>query len=646
MAVAPPRWQAFLADLERRRVFRVTVLYCIAAFGVMQVANEFFPPLGLPPWTQTLVAVLCLLGLPVAVVLAYTFDITPKGVRRTRTAAPASSIPNLSPGSLSRRVIGSALALVLLVGAAWASYRVYAPQLQIDRSIAVLPFTNMSAAASDEYFSDGMMEDILTNLSKVGDLRVISRTSVMPYKQTDKSIRQIGEELGVAYLLEGSVRREEGRLRITAQLIDARTDKHLWAENYDSDAASVFAVQSEIAQKIAGELGARLSRAERRQIEMAPTEDPEVYDLVLRGREYMHRGQKDATAIAMDFFKQAIAKDPGLAVAHALLAATYVWQVNRFGEGPEWLDSATVAAERALVLNPQLIDGHVARASADLNRGRYSSGCAGVRKAVALNANHGSAVGNLAFCYAMLGQYDEVVRWSERAMLLDPAQGTTFSINKALAYAILGLEAPAEKALQAARALRPDYPHIQLAAVHIQLLAGRATEAVETAEQSAEAHPNITAMTAYAGEAHLFAGHSESARPYLEGALAMSTLARGFAHYVPVLLGFSHWREGERVVAEELFGQFEAFAREEIRRGSEAPGPRYSLAAVHATRGDHAEALHWLKEAVAAGWLHHGLIIRDPLLANLRGNPEFQRVIAGVAAELDRQRAIVVREGL
>src|ERR1043166_218295 len=260
----------FFDEVKRRKVYRVAAAYIIAAGGIIQLASAAFPAWELPNWALRLVIVVLLMGFPIALILAWVYDITAQGVRAT----PAPAIP----GSHRRRNIIMLVVTGVIISAAAGFFllpRVAAHK--VDKSIAVLPFQNLSDEKENAYFADGIQDDILTNLSKIGDLKVISRTSVMSYRGHAPNVRDIGKALGVSTILEGSVRRSGNRVRVNVQLIDATTDEHLWANDYDRDLTDVFAIQTDLAQKIAGELQAKLSPAEKAQMERKPTENGQAY---------------------------------------------------------------------------------------------------------------------------------------------------------------------------------------------------------------------------------------------------------------------------------------------------------------------------------------------------------------------------------
>src|SRR3982074_3179645 len=270
----------FFEELKRRKVYRVAAAYIIAGGFIIQIASAVFPAWELPNWSQRLLIVLILAGFPIALIFAWIFDITPSGIERT---SKVEAHPPAPPSHRRRNLILLAAAGLVISFAAGFFVLPRASAHKIDKSIAVLPFENLSDEKENAYFADGMQDDILTNLSKIGDLKVISRTSVMSYRGNGtRNARDIGKALGVATLLEGSVRRIGNRVRVNVQLINANNDEHIWAEDYDRDLTDVFAIQSDLAKKISATLQAKLSPNEKARLDRRPTENPDAYLLFIQ----------------------------------------------------------------------------------------------------------------------------------------------------------------------------------------------------------------------------------------------------------------------------------------------------------------------------------------------------------------------------
>jgi TolB-like protein/Flp pilus assembly protein TadD len=345
----------FFDEVKRRKVYRVAAAYVIAAGGAIQLASASFPAWELPSWALRLVIVLLLLGFPIALMLAWAYDITAQGIQVTPpTAARARHRRrNVIMLVASGVVISAAAGFFLLPG---VSAR------KVDKSIAVLPFENLSDEKENAYFADGIHDDVLTNLSKISDLKVISRTSVMPYRGKASNVREIGKALGVATVLEGSVRRIGNRVRVNVQLVNADTDEHLWAEDYDRDLTDVFAIQTDLAQKIVRELQAKLSPIEKAQIERKPTENGEAYLAFVQAHDLCTRPDKFRTNIekAEQLFEQATRLDPDFAEAFAGLAWVHDWSYHDFDPTPARKEKARAAAETAIRLQPDLPEAHLA----------------------------------------------------------------------------------------------------------------------------------------------------------------------------------------------------------------------------------------------------------------------------------------------
>ncbi len=345
------RW---FAELRRRKVFRVVVVYLVVAWLLVQVADAVFEPMGLPAWTLKLVITLVALGFPLACALAWAFDVTAKGIERTPDADPATSSS--------------------------------APAAAAPESVAILPFVDMSPERDQEYFCDGIAEEIINSLCCIRDLRIASRTSSFQFKGRAADVREIGRMLGVGAVLEGSVRKAGERVRITAQLVGTADGYHLWSESYDRDLSDVFAIQTEIAQKMVEALRVSLSRQERELIQRRGTSNPEAYDLYLRGQAYLRDGTDSAMGPAIDFFREAIRRDDRFAQAHAGVANAQATRgLWRVGMSQADFDEALAASRRALELEPRMPEAYIARAQILSLQGRTQEALQSFEEALRLN---------------------------------------------------------------------------------------------------------------------------------------------------------------------------------------------------------------------------------------------------------------------
>ena len=332
--------KSFFAELKRRKVHRVAIAYAVAAWLLIQIATQVFPFFEIPNWAVRLIVLVLVLGFPIALTLSWIFDLTPQGIRRTEESD--RSLAALPVGAAAIRNIP-------------------------EKSIAVLPFENLSDDKENEYFAAGVHNDILSNLAKVADLKVISRTSVQQFKSGTRNLREIGLALGVAHILEGTARRAGNRIRVNAQLIDARSDAQLWGETFDREITDLFALQSELAQRISQELRANLSAREKTNLQTHPTRDILAYELFLRARELFHWAGSgysyDKGADALRLIDEAIKRDPQFALAYGLASRLHS-ELFWFGydKSASRLEKAKAAADAALQLQPDLGEAHLAKA--------------------------------------------------------------------------------------------------------------------------------------------------------------------------------------------------------------------------------------------------------------------------------------------
>jgi len=435
----------FFTELKRRKVYRVAVAYAILAWLLIQIATQTLPFFEIPAWTVRLIIVALVLGFPVALLLSWLFDLTPSGIKRTddieEVKAPAPIAIAKTPAPLPP-----------------------------EKSIAVLPFENLSDDQQNAYFADGIQDDILSSLAKVADLKVISRTSVRQYRSGTRNLREIGEALGVAYVMEGTVRREANRVRINAQLIDARTDLHVWNDTYDREITDLFSLQTELARRIAFALRANLSPREKASLQVHPTADLDAYDLFLRARDlFRWSGSGDPHENgerALRLLEEAVARDPYFALAYCLISRFH-GELYWFGydRTRSRLTQAKIAADRALHLQPDSSDVRLALAyyyyfgyrdyelartelaiahaaapndaeawdaSGAINRrqGRWEEALSNFEKARELDPRNPSVLWNLADTYACLGRNDEAARSFAKGIEVNP-EAHFFSVEQA-----------------------------------------------------------------------------------------------------------------------------------------------------------------------------------------------------------------------
>jgi len=417
----------FFEELKRRKVFRVAATYAVVAWILMQIGEVTFPALNIPEWVMSTLVVILLAGFPIAVIFAWIFDKTPQGYIKT-DAPETENIGGMNvkvdnrPFYLQKRNI--ILVLGLLIGVLIGTYSGDSFKGSIDnKSIAVLPFDNYSTAAEDQYFSDGMTEVIIANLAKVKDLKVISRTSVMEYKNTTKKLKEIAKELGVAHILEGSIQRANGRVRVVGQLIDANTDEHLWAETYDKKESDIFELQSEVAIEIANALKTELTDEVKARISEKLTESTIAYEYYLKGNMYESAGHsKENLFAAISEYERAVAIDPDFAEAHAQIGKMHAhvkWY--RYDLSDTRLEMSKQSIDRSMTLKPNNAIVRIARGTYYYHGFRdYGKALADYIKARELAPGNISAIYRIGLIYRRLGDYDKAIEQMEQAIGLDP----------------------------------------------------------------------------------------------------------------------------------------------------------------------------------------------------------------------------------
>ncbi len=671
----------FFDELKRRKVYRVAVAYVVAAGGIIQLASAVFPAWELPSWTLRLTIVLLLVGFPLALLLAWAFDVTPEGIRTTPALAPSAS-PEIAQ-SHRRRNISLLVSLGLLVSAVAGFFLLpRADANRMEKSIAVLPFENFSDKPENAFFADGIQDDILTNLSKIGDLKVISRTSVMGYRGKQKNVRQIGKELGVSAILEGSVRREGNRVRVNVQLINAGNDQHLWAEDYDRELTDVFAIQTDLAQKIVHELQAQLSPSEQVSMTRKPTENGEAY-LAFVEAHNLHASVEDLGKLkqAQQLYERAIQLDPKFTMAVASLSILHSWIFHQFEPTESERDLARQYAERALALNPDSPEAHLALGyslyygktdyegalrefaiaqrglpnngqvylvigAIQRRQGKWAESTANLEKAVSLSPNDTWPLQNLFFNYAFQRDAKNARRVIDRALALQPDSFSFWGMKAKLEVEESGDFSLAERRLAelAQRKARGELKNatpemlfeIAMANANVAMFQGNYQAALAALrELPAETPGNkihgLVNAHILAGIAHLKLGQTAEAQAAFQDAKKLAENELRDAPNEPdrhAALGRALAYRGEKEAAIE-----EATRATELRSLSvdafQGPGIAVDLAEVYAVTGEKAKAIDLLAVLLARpSDLSANLVRLDPIWEGLRSESEFQKLLA------------------
>ena len=440
----------FFEELQRRKVYRVAAAYIVAAGFLIQIASAAFPAWELPNWSLRLVIVLLLIGFPIALILAWAYDITPQGIQGTPTTPGVHRRRNLILLIVTAVIISASAGFFLLPRAIWQ---------KIDKSVAVLPFQNLSSDPDNAYFADGIQEEVLTRLAKIGDLKVISRTSTQGYQSEPGNLAEIAKQLGVANILEGSVQKAGDQVRVNVHLVNVQTGSQLWAETYDRKLSDIFSVETEIAKGIAESLQAKLTGREEQALAAKPTNNPQAYDAYLRGLAFEARSNYSSDALfkAIEFYDLAVRLDPNFALAWARLSGVHaLLYSNRRDTTAARRDAAKEALENAQKLQPNTPETL-------LFTGYYQYWVLhdyGLAKATFGRVSK-MLPGNSEVLYALAaiarseGHWDESIAYWERGLALNP-RNTALLTEVAFTYAALRQFPKAEKLYDRALDILPN----------------------------------------------------------------------------------------------------------------------------------------------------------------------------------------------
>ena len=572
----------FFSELKRRNVYKVAVAYIVAGWALSQGIAQVLPVFDVPNWAIRLIVLLIMIGLPVALSLAWAFELTPEGIKRT-DAADAVGQHSRGHTWIYIVVIAAAFSIGLFfLGRFSAGNKTASPVGISNKSIAVLPFDNLSRDPDNAYFCEGVQDEILTRLAKVADLKVISRTSTQHFKSVPENLPEIAKQLGVAHILEGSVQKASDQVRVNVQLINALTDAHLWADTYDRKLTDIFAVETDIAKTIAETLQAKLSGSEKTAMAKKPTVNPEAYELYLKGRFFWNKRTGDDLRKSIEYLKQAIGKDPGYALAYAALADSY--GILRFygGASPnESIVPATAAAKKALELDDSLAEAHaslglIATEELEINRAVNE-----LERAIQLNPNYATAHHWFGLALATLRQSDRSIEELKRALELDPL---SMIINADLSI--------------------------------IYLYARRYDAAETQARKTLEIDSRSFVAHYYLGEALQLTGRLKEAIPEFQRAVELNN-----DPYSIAMLAQAYARNGQTEEARKLLAYLNEMAKS-------AEVPEYALAVAYTSLGKKERAIEALEHGFAGGNKSYLFLLPgDPILDDLRGDPRFEALV-------------------
>jgi TolB-like protein/tetratricopeptide (TPR) repeat protein len=582
----------FFTELKRRNVYKVAVAYAVVGWVIAQIATQIFPFLEIPNWVVRLVIALIAIGFPIALVIAWAFEITPQGIERTEVADTMPAVP----GQRKRVwiyvvIVGVAISVTLFFLGRYTAGSGTPRQSEAAtvsaKSIAVLPFDNLSRDPDNAFFAEGVQDEILTRLAKVADLKVIARTSTQKFKSAPADLRDIAKQLDVTNILEGSVQKVNDQVRVNVQLINALTNAHLWAEIYDRKLTDIFAVESDIAKTIADQLQAKLTGSEKQMMAAQPTTDTTAYELYHKGRSLWGKRTGDNIPKAIAFFEQAIARDPNYALAYAGLASAYI--LSPFYTGADRREAGSKAKEaalKALRLDPNLAEAHAALGKVlFFSEIDLAGATREYKRAIELKPNDADAhhwFSNDSL--AALGQLDEAIAEGKRSVELDPL---SIVINADLGETFF-------------------YAH-------------RFDESVAQLRKTLEIDP-----TSF--YAHYNLGIALQAKGDLSGAIAEYERAKQLSDntYVSTLCAAAKAQAGDKDAALRMLSELD-----QISKHREVVG--YMRALLYLSLNNKDEALRWLeqdfeeRDGSNIGWIKV-----DPLLDSLHGDPRFEALVQKV----------------
>jgi serine/threonine-protein kinase len=571
----------FFGELKRRNVYKVAVAYVVAGWALAQGIAQVFPVFDVPNWIVRLIVLLIVIGFPIALVLAWAFELTPEGLKRTEDVDLAAQ-PRAKSHTWIYIIIAGAFLLIGLFVLGRYEFRAAnsAPNETSAKSVAVLPFGNLSRDPDNEYFAAGIQDEIITRLAQISDLKVISCTSTQRYKSTGENLRQIASELGVTNIVEGSVQKANDQVHVNVQLLNAVTDSHLWADTFDRKLTDVFGVESEIAKTIADTLRAKLTGREAATLGARPTENNGAHDLYLKGRFFWNKRTSADMKTALGYFEQTANVDPNYAVAYAGMADCYLLLPLYGGGVPtEMYPKATAMAQKAIALDPNLGEPHASlgliHALFDFD---FATSVREFEEAIRLNPNYATAhhwFGDSTL--PALGQFDRANAEVKRALELDPLS-VVYNVDAGTVYWITG----------------------------------RYQEAVAQFRKAIEMDPrNYTA--------HWGLGQALERVGDLAGAIAEYEKSTQLDDDpLPLgLLGAAKAKAGDRAAALAILNRLEDVTKHRYV-------PDYSFALVHLALGEKDQAMKWLESSFAKHQPDLNWIRVDPDLRPLHGDPRFE----------------------
>lgn len=636
----------FLEELQRRNVIKASISYLVVGWLILQVASIVFPILDINPVIQKWILIVLAVGFPAWVVFAYIYELTPDGFRKTNEVAPEKSIGNQTSKKLNAYIIGG----LTLVVAVLIFDRIFEIDVSLetedrDKSVAVLPFTNLSAS-EDVYFAAGMTEDILTQISQIGDLRVLSNYTLNSYDFVGKSPEMMGAELGVSYILTGNVRRSEDDLRISCQLVGTNNEGAIWAKTYDKRMTNMFDLQAEIATEIANTLAASLSDEEKEQLEQKPTDNLVAYDLYLKGREYTKDFSEDPNRLkGIELFQEAIALDPTFSLAYSALASAYIFGIDRFGTFPgNYLDTAFLLAQKAVDLGPDYAGNWGTLGTAYNQLGKREQAATMYKKALEINPNSAASTNNLSNYYSAMGQFDKSIEMYKRSIALHAVIDSTLAINYgnlAEQYRRLGF---VENALFCAqKAVNYKEYHYSLFALGAaQFISGDTLVSMNTlGKMVAQDDRSIPSLST---AANMFYEYGDQALgiQYLKELKKKDNFRYEDHPYIRTYEALELQKAGQYDSAKLLLNENLEFYLSQFEKGRRFQRWLFDISIMYLALDQQDEAFKWLEKLINDGYSDYVAIHASRLFDGVKDHPEYLRIMNGLKDRIDIMRQKVI----
>jgi len=573
---------SFFTELKRRNVYKVAIAYGVVAWLLLQAASILFPTFEAPPWTMKVFVAVAALGFPVALIIAWAFELTPEGLKRTEVADELPRKSERNRAWIYVVIIAGAVAASLFFFGRYTSSKQGAEMSE--KSIAVLPFENRSEDKANAYFAEGVQEEILTRLSKIADLKVTSRTSTEHYKSAPKNLAEIAKQLGVAHILEGSVQKNGDAVRVNVQLIKAAEDSQVWAETFDRKLTDIFSVESDVAKAIADQLRAHITRQEERVIAAKPTKNIEAYDAYLRGRYFWNKRTSDGIKHAIEHFQQSIERDPDFALGHAGLADSYIaLTFYNFAAPHETMPKAKESAIKALALDDTLAEAHASLAHILMNYDwNWSAAEKEFKRSIELTPDYATGHQWYAIHYlTATGRFEQAVQEMKKALELEPASLVMNTFMGATLY-----------------------------------YAGRYDEAIDQCRKTIEMDPNFAVVHWHLGMAYEQKQALDAATEEFKKAIALS----GGSPLMKATLVRACAESQKKHEANQMLNELNELSKQQYVSA-------YEVATIYVALGNNEQAFQLLEKGYAEHSFHLVYLNVSPQFKPIRSDRRFQDLV-------------------